>query len=178
MVEAPDEIDLVRQLEEYRAVKAAAELLAHRQGAGSGAFGRGDGVAIPAAEPPRFAPQPPSTLAKAMNRWLARMPEKPVIVPAFRVVSLREMMARIHSALARDRRVSFDYIRASCTTRQESAVAFLAMLTLMRRHVIVVTQTELFGSIMISLAKSNSIAHPQPLALEPTGADDHRNVSV
>src|SRR5215204_4965381 len=40
-VDEPDEIDLVRQLEEYRVVKAAAVLLASRQQAGSGAFGRG-----------------------------------------------------------------------------------------------------------------------------------------
>src|ERR671919_1436827 len=36
-LEEPDEIDLVRKLEEYRAVKAAAELLAVRQRTGSGA---------------------------------------------------------------------------------------------------------------------------------------------
>ena len=175
-VDAPDEIDLVRQLEEYRAVKAAAQLLANRQGTGCGAFGRGDGVAIPAVEPARIALQPPSALAKAMSRWLTRMPVKPVLVPAFRVVSLREMIVRIHTTLASDRRVSFDCIRASCTNRQETAVAFLAMLTLMRRQVIVVTQTELFGAIMLSHVKTDPISGSQPIALNSTQANDHRNV--
>src|SRR5215210_6828886 len=50
----------VRQLEAYRVVKAAAELLAVQQRSGSGAFGRGEAIATPSAEPTRFAPQPPS----------------------------------------------------------------------------------------------------------------------
>ena len=178
IVEAPDELDLVRQLEEYRAVKAAAQLLANRQGAGCGAFGRGDSVAIPEVEPARIALQPPLALAKAMGRWLTRMPMKPILVPAFRVVSLREMMVKIHAALAGDRRISFDCIRAGCNSRQETAVAFLAILTLMRRQVIVVTQAELFGSILLSHAKSDPTSGSHPIALKPTQANGHRNVSA
>ena len=53
-LEEPDEIDLVTQLEAYRAVKAAAELLAVRQRNGSGAFGRGEAIACPPPEPARF----------------------------------------------------------------------------------------------------------------------------
>src|ERR671910_244470 len=45
--EESEEVDLVRQLEAYRAVKAAAELLAVRQRTGSGAFARGEVVACP-----------------------------------------------------------------------------------------------------------------------------------
>src|SRR5918997_3093695 len=56
-LEESEEIDLVHQLEAYRAVKAAAELLGVRQRNGSGAFGRGEAVAFPSAEPTRFAPQ-------------------------------------------------------------------------------------------------------------------------
>ena len=75
--EEPEEVDLVRQLEAYRAVKTAAELLAVRQRAGSGTFGRGESVACPSLEPTRFAPQPPSALAEAVGRWLTRIPAKP-----------------------------------------------------------------------------------------------------
>ena len=90
-----DEVDLVRQLEAYRAVKAAAELLAVRQRTGSGAFGRGEAIACPPVEPTRFAPQPPSALAEAVSRWLTRVPAKPAVLPPHRVVSLREMISRI-----------------------------------------------------------------------------------
>ena len=165
-VDEPDEIDLVRQLEEYKAVKAAAELLADRQRAGSGAFGRGDAIVTPVAEPARVAPHPPSALAKAVSRWLTRLPEKPTLVPAFRAVSLREMITRITSALSHDRPVSFDRIRGTCMGRQETAVAFLALLTLMRRHVIVVTQTELFGSITLSRANADHNRDRHLLILE------------
>src|SRR5918998_3527657 len=117
-VEEPDEIDLVRQLEAYRAVKAAAELLAVRQRTGSGAFARGEAVAHPAIESTRFAPQPPSALAEAVGRWLTRVPAKPALLPRHRVVSLREMISRITSALRRESSVSFSSIRATCAGPQ------------------------------------------------------------
>src|SRR5215207_5224381 len=124
-LEEPDEIDLVRQLEAYRAVKAAAELLAVRQRTGSGTFGRGEAVACPPPEPARFAPQPPSALTEAVGRWLTRVPAKPALLPRHRVVSLREMISRISSTLSRESSVSFSRIRATCASPQDTAVAFL-----------------------------------------------------
>ena len=168
-VEEPDEIDLVRQLEEYRAVKAAAELLAVRQRTGSGAFGRGEAVAHPAPGPTRVAPQPPSALAEAVGRWLTRMPPKPALLPPHRIVSLREMISRITSALEREARVSFGRIRASCDGPQDTAVAFLAILTLMRRQAVIATQTELFGSIELSRGVSMLRAIDEPATLELDG---------
>lgn len=158
--EEMDEIDLVRQLEEYRAVKAAAELLAGRQRTGSGAFGRGEAIARPPLEPVRFATQPPSALAKAVCRWLTRLPPRSEILAPFRVVSLREMIVRIGSLLDREGETSFERIRATCAGRHDTAVAFLALLTLMRRHVVVATQTELFGAIALSRAEVPSGARP------------------
>jgi segregation and condensation protein A len=145
--EEQDDVDLVRQLEEYRAVKAAGELLADRQRQGSGAFGRGDGIARPGPAVSRLVPQPPASLARAVFRWLSRLPESPVHIPATRGVTLREMISRIFAALDVDTRVSFDLIRVSCHSRQDTAVAFLAILTLLRRQAIEVTQHELFGPI-------------------------------
>src|SRR3712207_2027387 len=121
-LEESDEIDLVHQLEAYRAVKAAAELLGVRQRNGAGAFGRGEAVARPPQEPVRSAPQQPSVLVEAVSRWLTRVPPKPALLPSYRVVSLREMISRISSALDREKRISFDRIRASCTGPQDTAV--------------------------------------------------------
>jgi segregation and condensation protein A len=149
-LEEPDEIDLVSQLEAYRAVKAAAELLGVRQRNGSGAFGRGEAVTYPPGEPARFAPQPPSALVEAVSRWLTRVPTKPVLIPPHRVISLREMISRITSALDRESRISFDRIRATCAGPQDTAVAFLAMLTLIRRNTVIANQTELFGPIELA----------------------------
>jgi segregation and condensation protein A len=148
--EEPEELDLVRQLEAYRAVKVAAELLAVRQRTGSGAFGRGEAVACPPMEPTRFAPQPPSALAEAFGRWLTRVPAKPVLLPRHPAVSLREMISRISAALNRETSISFNRIRATCAGPQDTAVAFLAILTLMRRQAVIATQNELFGPIELA----------------------------
>jgi segregation and condensation protein A len=175
-LEEPDEIDLVRQLEAYRAVKAAAELLAVRQRTGSGTFGRGEAVACPPPEPARFAPQPPSALTEAVGRWLSRVPVKPTVLPPIRVVSLREMISRITSALEREARISFGRIRATCAGPQDTAVAFLALLTLMRRQAVNATQTELFGPIELARGMSTLHASLQPAPPERNGTngDDRR----
>jgi segregation and condensation protein A len=152
-LEEPDETDLVRQLEEYRAVKAAAELLASRQRAGSGSYGPGEAVAAPPAVPPRLVPQPPASLTRAVHRWFARLPERPTLVPGRRIVTLREMIQRILDALSSNTPVSFETIRTSCQSRQEIAAGFLAMLTLLRRHAIVARQETLFGEIVMEKAE-------------------------
>jgi segregation and condensation protein A len=149
-LEESDEIDLVHQLEAYRAVKAAAELLGVRQRSGSGAFGRGEAIACPPDEPVKSTPQQPSALVEAVSRWLTRVPPKPALLPSYRVISLREMISRITSALDREKRISFDRIRASCAGPQDTAVAFLALLSLIRRHVVVANQSELFGPIELA----------------------------
>jgi segregation and condensation protein A len=145
-----EEPDLVRQLEEYRAVKLAARLLAERHREGSNGFGRGEGIAWPAAEPAKLTPQPSSNLAKAVVRWLSRLPEKPVQMATRRTVTIREMISRIFTALDRDQKVTFGSVRAACESREDVAVAFLAMLTLVRRQAIVATQHELFGPIQMA----------------------------
>jgi len=166
-----DEVDLVSQLEAYRAVKAAAELLAIRQRTGSGAFGRGEAIACPPVEPARSAPQPPSALADAVSRWLTRLPVKPTLIPSHRVVSLREMISRITTALNREARVSFNRIRATCAGPQDTAVAFLAILTLMRRQAVTATQTELFGPIELTRGRLAPRSSNEPAARDPDGLD-------
>ena len=81
-----------------------------------------------------------------------------------------------HSALDRDARISFDRIRATCAGPQDTAVAFLALLTLMRRQTVMATQTELFGPIELargaySLRASNEMRMSRP---DGTNGDDRR----
>jgi segregation and condensation protein A len=150
--EPADPDDLVRQLEEYRALKMAAGLLAVKQQGDVGAFARGDAVAAPAPATIQLAPLEPVALAKAMHRWLSRVPRPSATLSALRVTSLREMIHRITGALARERSVTFEAVRASCVGRQEVAVAFLAVLVLLRRQAIVAAQSDTFGSIRLSPA--------------------------
>jgi segregation and condensation protein A len=158
--EEEPEIDLVRQLAEYRAVQAAADLLDGRQRAGIGAFVRGETISLPEAEPGPLAPQPATALTRALRRWLVRVPAAPVAVPSFRVVTLREMTARILEAVAREGRVPFAAIAARSRSRQEVAVAFLAMLTMIRRHTLVATQDELFGPISLARGPISLLSPP------------------
>jgi chromatin segregation and condensation protein Rec8/ScpA/Scc1 (kleisin family) len=77
------------------------------------------------------------------------------------------MISRITSALDCETRISFDRIRATCAGPQDTAVAFLALLTLIRRHSLMATQSELFGPIELaraaySLRKSNELRVSRP----------------
>jgi chromatin segregation and condensation protein Rec8/ScpA/Scc1 (kleisin family) len=144
--------DLVRQLEDYRAMKAASAMLAGRQRTGLGVFGRGEGVSTPGLLSVTMPIEQPSALARAVDRWLNRLPARPTITPFARAVSLREMTTRITHALRKSRRLSFNAIRATCASRQEIATAFLALLVMIRRETVVVSQETLFGSISIGQA--------------------------
>ncbi len=166
-VEESDSSDLVQQLEEYRAVKAAAELLAGRQREGAGAFGRGDSIVSPEPVLLHFFPQPPIALSMAIGRWLTRIPVRPVVMATRRIVTLQEMISRISSTIGRKRRISFDAVLMSCRNREDVAVAFLALLVLLRRQAIHATQTELFGPIDLRRADDPRMTSAVPAAFSP-----------
>lgn len=155
--DAEDEVDLVRQLEDYRRLKQAAQVLAERQRAGAGGFGRGEAVLAPEAPPRLLMPQQPSAIRSAVVRWLSRAPTRPVDFGVQRVVTLREMVTRIFTALSRSETAPFSHILATCETRSDVAVAFLGALTLMRRHVIEARQTDLFGPIWLKRVQDDDV---------------------
>jgi chromatin segregation and condensation protein Rec8/ScpA/Scc1 (kleisin family) len=86
------------------------------------------------------------------------------------------MISRITSALEREARISFGRIRATCAGPQDTAVAFLALLTLMRRQAVNATQSELFGPIELARGMSTLHASLQPAPPERNGTngDDRR----
>jgi chromatin segregation and condensation protein Rec8/ScpA/Scc1 (kleisin family) len=92
-------------------------------------------------------------------------------VPSFRVVTLREMTARILDAIGREGRVSFAAIGSRCRSRQEVAVAFLAMLTMIRRHTLVATQDELFGPISLARGPISLLSPPSGEISDEAAAD-------
>ncbi len=159
-----DEIDLVRQLQEYKALKTAAQLLAKRQQTNGSGFEKGESIACPPSPPKQLLPQAPAVLSRAVARWLTRLPPARVLVSAPRVVSLREMIFRIIATLEGRQSVLFDSIRGDCASRQDVAVAFLGVLTLLRRQTILVTQSELFGPISMVRIR---IDHESPFESSP-----------
>jgi len=143
-------VDLVRQLEEYRMFKQAAASLAESFQRDEVSFERGNSVPLPPADRLTLMPQRPGALAKAVNRWLSRRQPPTVPLPAPRAVSLREMIVRMASDLDRKRRTTFTGFCATYTHRQEVVVAFLALLTLLRRRKLLAAQGELFGPILLT----------------------------
>lgn len=147
-----DTIDLVRQLEEYQIFKQAAASLAESFQRDAAMFERGNSVPLPPVQRLTLMPQPPMVLARAVNRWLSRRQPLAVPLPSPRIVSLREMIARIVSILDRKHRTTFANCCATCTQRQEVVVAFLALLTLLRRRRVLADQHDLFGPISVTRA--------------------------
>ena len=160
--------DLVRQLQEYRAMRAAAEQLAARARLEVGAFARGEGVALPAAPPPRLAVHQAGALARALRRRLTAVRDARAVVAVRPAVTLREMTERLLTALGGWQPLRFGRFRAGCADRHETLVAFLAVLVLVRRRVIEAEQAGLFGEI--TLRRVPPAAAPAVAALP--AADD------
>jgi len=145
-----DPEDLVRQLAEYRAVRAAASHLAMRDQRAAGAFLRGEGVALPDSSPPRLAIHQAGSLARALRRRLTAAATPRAGIATRPIITLREMTERLLVALrGASAPLVFGRFCGACQDRNEVLVAFLAMLALIRRRVIEVEQAGLFGEIML-----------------------------
>jgi segregation and condensation protein A len=165
----PDPGDLVRQLTEYQRIRDAARHLAERDRQGAGAFERGGGVAVPA--PPALPPlasHPPTALVRAIRRRLSAMaPRAQLLVPR-PLVTLREMIERVLAALGADRETSFRSLVRDRDDRHETLTAFLAVLVLIRRRILVAHQSELFGEIALEPAGRD----PQPIEASSDSDDE------
>ena len=155
----PDPDELVRQLEQYRALKAVSEQLAIRDRTALGGFARGEAVAIPDAPPPRLAIHQPALLARALRRRLTTALGPVQVVASARIVTLREMTQRLLTAL-NGGNGSFFAFRASCTSREEVLVAFLSTLVLVRRQVVEARQERVFGDISLRVIATSNGAVP------------------
>lgn len=167
--------DLVRQLVEYRSVKQAALHLGERDLLASGAFAPGNGVALPGATaPPRLMAQPPTMLVRALRRRLSRMPGHVNVMAPLPVVTLREMVERVLTALRPGRPLAFSVIRNDCRDRHDVLTAFLAVLVLMRRQAVDAQQSEMFGEITLWWTGA-----PRPFdpATTPGDAGDARSLA-
>lgn len=159
-VDEPEPEDLVRQLEQYRALKAVSAQLALRDRTALGGFTRGEAIAVPEAPPPRLAIHQPTLLARALRRRLTTAADPVSTVTVKPVVTLREMTRRLLTALGDGTR-SFSRFRDTCTSRDEVLVGFLSLLVLVRRRVIDAQQDRPFGEITLQPA-SEIVGRPLP----------------
>jgi segregation and condensation protein A len=170
----PDPSDLVRQLSAYQRIRDAARHLADRDRAGAGAFERGAGAAAPAPVGlAPLAPHQPTALARAIRRRLTTLAPRIQAIVAAPVITLREMIERVLTAIGANRETTFCSLVRDGSDRHEALTAFLAVLVLVRRRVVEARQTELFGPILISSA-APAVEAPADLAEtdEEFAADD------
>lgn len=148
VVEEEDETDdLVARLREYQQVKLAAADLREREVQGVQSWPRIAALPeLPAIE--LLAHAPAHSLANALRRCLSRQIEKPEPYTPVPVISLRAMTHRLLSRLGRGRG-HFSRLVGHTANRSERAVAFIALLALLRQRVVEASQNALFGEIEI-----------------------------
>lgn len=145
--------DLVRQLLEYQRFREAAEGLAERPWLRRDTFAReanADGVPAD----PDQAPRVKVTLwelLEAFRAVLVRAEPDPVHQVESEGISLRTRIEDLLKTLAVTRRLTFDSLFGDAPTRGYVIVTFLAVLELVKQHVVEAVQEELLAPILIVL---------------------------
>ena len=144
--EEPD--DLVDRLREYQRARLIASDLRLREVAGLQSWPRMVVTAdLPHTE--RLAGGTIQALVAALRRCLARSTAEPQRYVTTPVISLMEMTRRLLGRLGRGSG-SFTTLVGQGATRTEYAVAFIALLSLLRRRTVDASQSGLFGEIEIA----------------------------
>lgn len=150
-IEEEDQDGLVVQLLEYKAIKEAAKQFGQIDKLGMVAFSpSADAIELP--DKPKELPlgrHDASWLARALQRRLTVVPPVTQIVAIKPVVSLREMMRRLESALSRGSSTFERLAENHCADLSERRSLFLALLVMIRRGAADAEQNEPFGEITI-----------------------------
>ena len=161
---------LVRRLLEYQKYKHAGEQLAARGVAGRDVFGRGMPIEEgetqglpPLAEVPIFA------LVEAFQRVLDRSKVKLSHDIVADRISLSDRIGEISDLLSARRRLRFDELFESVSTRFDLVVTFLALLEMTRLKMTRLFQSEPLGPLHVELA-----AEPDPPEGDPALAAQGR----
>ncbi|HLI52208.1 MAG TPA: hypothetical protein VKU87_10445, partial [Thermomicrobiaceae bacterium] len=88
-------------------------------------------------------------LARALRRWLSRARTTAEAYSAPPVISLGAMIQRLLSRLPGRVPACFGDVVGAGSSRSERIVGFIALLTLLRRNVVVARQAAIFGEIEI-----------------------------
>jgi segregation and condensation protein A len=145
--EEADEEELRRRIIEYRVLRDAATALGQRDGAAPLRRREPRESDLPPAPAP---PVPVQRLTDALER-LAAIPEPepppPEVVP--REITIGQQIGVLRRALSQTGRAILQAILASCRSRTEATVTFMAILELIRRQEVRAEQSATFGPILI-----------------------------
>jgi segregation and condensation protein A len=155
----PEQSDLTYQLRAYKRVKELASHLGTLHAAGQVAHGPAmeGAIAKPApGKPTRLAPHDPSSLVRSIRRRLTIIPRAPQVVRQRYVVSLKDLVGKIGEMLSTAASTRFSHVVSEYRSRTEVATAFLAVLVLVRRQAIDVSQGDLFSDITLRRGQPTS----------------------
>jgi len=145
-----DGYELAQQLIIYKKFKESAFFLQNREESNLRTYLR---VAAPLGLRTKFENEDYTIfdLEAAARYILTQIDNRPEIesVVTLPKITIREKISKIASFLIRNQKGSFNSMLDIHPTRIEIVVTFLAMLELIKRHLITITQSELFGEIFI-----------------------------
>jgi len=152
--------ELVQRLLEYRQFKEAAGTLREREEKRRLLFERGMTPDEEDAGPLPLAPVNLFALLDALDRVLARLPERNVLEMSGEAYDIEDKMALLVTRARRAGRLSFTLLLEECKSRLEVIVTFLALLELLKMGRLTVEQAGPFGDIWVE-------PRPEPVGGEP-----------
>lgn len=152
----PESLDLAARLRAYQALRERASLLEQLNNRGERTYAR---VTAPTADQDvreHLMPLSPDHIAKAMRRLLARSRQKADSYATPPVISLGTMVQRLLRRLPGNAAARFADVVGRQAPRSERIVGFIALLTLVRRNLVVARQAAMFGEIEIEKLEATS----------------------
>lgn len=162
--------ELVQRLIEYRQFKEAAEQLKEHEGQRRLLFERGIVPTEDDAGPLPLAPATLFDLLDALNRVLARVPQRTVYEVQTEVYDVEDKMSLIARTVAEEGELSFFVLMSACRARMEIVVSFMALLELVKLGQVLVAQNDNFTDIRI-LPREAAEGRDTHVAVESTTGD-------
>ncbi len=141
--------ELVQRLLEYRLYKEASETLKSQEAVRRSIFERGMVPTEDDAGPLPLAPATLFDLLEALNRVMARRPERVVYEVRTEVWDIEDKMSLIARTVAEDGQLRFSVLMGQARARMEVVISFMALLELVKLGQIVVVQEANFEDILI-----------------------------
>ena len=141
--------ELVQRLLEYRLYKEASGTLKEQEAVRRSIFERGMVPTEDDAGPLPLAPATLFDLLEALNRVMARRPERTVYSVQTEVWDIEDKMSLIARTVAEEGQLLFSQIMFQASERMEIVVAFMALLELIKMGRVIVVQDENFADILI-----------------------------